>query len=249
MSCPSTRTVEKGTAAEVQARRAANLWAVGALPPPKVDGLFVPKRLELREPDSMTVTERKLWNINPTDHEWRKQFFHGLPDYLVRYFANRYIDIYKKAGVRAANEFLVKRMGGELQRRIRLVLKRYKKLPTLKKVANLSEDAAAQLRESDEAYAAGILPAIVENPQQEMNFDSIKPRPQKEKLLAELERDELKEMAFRLGKLSKDKILSVVDTFPTGTKYHLIAKATYDELAGFAMSLGIAPPLKKTPNC
>ncbi|MDD1792543.1 replication endonuclease [Enterovibrio sp. ZSDZ42] len=245
MSRFPTQVAQEGTAAALVAKEAARAWAAGELQPRKVDGLFVPQAPELREPEGMSIIERKLWEVNPADHEWRKQFFADLPDYLVRYFANRYIAVFNKKGLKAANEFLVKRMGGELQRRIHLVMNRYRKLPTVTRVTKLAGEYADNLKEADRAKAEG---KVFIGPHQErlpLDLDAIKPRPKKEKLLAELERDELKEMAFQLANVTKEKMLVLVDSLPSGTPYAEVTETVYQSLAQFVCEQGILPPLNK----
>ncbi len=41
-------------------------------------------------PANATITERRLWAVNPQDYEWRSQFLHEIPDWLAGYFGNRY---------------------------------------------------------------------------------------------------------------------------------------------------------------
>ncbi len=68
---------------------------------------YVPKAFE---PENLSVTERKLFEVNPRDHEWRQQFFTDLPEYLTKYFAKRYIDLFKKDGSKIANTYLREKM-------------------------------------------------------------------------------------------------------------------------------------------
>ena len=32
-------------------------------------------------PADMSLSERRLWNVNPDDHSWRRQYLHDMPDY------------------------------------------------------------------------------------------------------------------------------------------------------------------------
>lgn len=41
-------------------------------------------------PADVTITERRLWAINPQDHKWRAQYLHEIPDWLAGYFGRRY---------------------------------------------------------------------------------------------------------------------------------------------------------------
>ncbi|WP_325891089.1 replication endonuclease [Grimontia sp. NTOU-MAR1] len=249
MTRPATPLAIPGTAAAYEAEKLAQLWATGALPAQQVSGLALPPEKHAIEPEAMSVTERKLYEVNPDDHDWRKPYFADLPDYLVRYFANKYISIFNSKGRRAANEFVVKRMGGELQRRIRLVMNRYRKLPTLKKVAVLAGEYADKLNEADR-HSAQV--KLFTGPQQErlpFDFDTAKPKPQREKLLCELDREEIKEMAFQMAYVCQEKMLAEVDALPSGTQHKEVAKQAYEVLAKFVESLGIKPQLtKKRPT-
>ncbi|WP_281223088.1 replication endonuclease [Photobacterium sanguinicancri] len=153
-----------------------------------------------REPEGMSVVERNLYDINPDDHAWRKQYFAELPEYLVRYFATRYINIFKKKGKgggrAAANIFLRERMSPASDR-VRMVLTKYKKLPTTQKVALLSEEHD-DTEQSDFAH-----PHHSKKEQMRFDFDKAEKnrKPVKSRILAELEQDELKEMAFKLSSI------------------------------------------------
>ncbi|MEZ8372789.1 replication endonuclease [Vibrio cyclitrophicus] len=153
-----------------------------------------------REPEGMSVVERNLYDINPDDHAWRKQYFAELPEYLVRYFATRYINIFKKKGKgggrAAANIFLRERMSPASDR-VRMVLTKYKKLPTTQKVALLSEEHD-DTEQSDFAH-----PHHSKADQIRFDFDKAEKnrKPVKSRILAELEQDELKEMAFKLSSI------------------------------------------------
>ncbi|QUM85312.1 hypothetical protein [Moritella sp. 28] len=52
------------------------------------------------------------------DHEWRKQFFGDMPHYLSRYFAERYNKIFKQKGRSAANLYLLKTVGKDINPRL-----------------------------------------------------------------------------------------------------------------------------------
>ncbi len=186
----------------------------------------------------MSVTERKLYDINPDDHEWRKQFFSGLPDYLARYFAKRYITIYQdkgeKGGRHNANTFLRERMGGELQRRIRMVMEQYKKLPTWNKVALLSDNA--EQSDFDEEPPCG---------QYSLNLETVKPKRANNKILAELERDELKEMAFIISNTIKTKVNELSEAVDESLPYVITITSAYMEVAALTSQFGVQPPIQK----
>lgn len=63
-------------------------------------------------PDGISVVERDLWHLDSEDHAWRSQFFSEIPDYLARYFGERYAKIYrdvKKAAAAAPMHFCAPR--------------------------------------------------------------------------------------------------------------------------------------------
>lgn len=249
MTRPATPYAQPGTAAAREAEKLAQLWAAGALPASEVSGLALPAEKQTREPEGMSVTERKLWDINPDDHDWRKPYFAALPDYLLRYFANKYISIFNSKGRKAANEFVTTRMGGELQRRIRLVMNRYRKLPTLKKVAMLAGEYADKLKEADKHAAQGKMFTGPHQQRLPFEFEDVKPRPQREKLLCELDREEIKEMAFQLANVCMEKMLAVVDGLPQGTKRCHVTEQAYTAVARFVETQGIQPPItRKNPT-
>ena len=47
-------------------------------------------------PSDATITERRLWAVNPQDYEWRSQYLHEIPDWLAGYFGNHAhaVDVY-----------------------------------------------------------------------------------------------------------------------------------------------------------
>ncbi|WP_434357371.1 replication endonuclease [Parasalinivibrio latis] len=186
-----------------------------------------------RTPDDMTISERKLWDINPDDHNFRRQFFAGMPDYLTKYFADRYATIFTKEGRQEANTYLRKTMGGELQRRIRMVTEKYKNLPTVSKVALLSDDT----EQSDASHPkeAGKLLAMMER---------AKPN-RREKILAEMCQDEIKDMAFRIAGLFEEHLRIQIENAPEQNTAEENAIAIYDELAHLCCNFGIAPPVIK----
>ena len=38
-------------------------------------------------PTDATITERRLWSVNPQDYEWRSQYLHEIPNWLAGYLA------------------------------------------------------------------------------------------------------------------------------------------------------------------
>lgn len=78
-------------------------------------------------PSDATITERRLWAVNPQDYEWRSQYLHEIPDWLAGYFGNRYEKLLSgRDGRRRANTFLRKTIGGNVLPRLRKVAARYK---------------------------------------------------------------------------------------------------------------------------
>lgn len=77
-------------------------------------------------PPNATITERRLWAVNPQDYEWRSQFLHEIPDWLAGYFGNRYEKLFTgRDGRRRANTFLRKTIGENVLPRLRKVAARY----------------------------------------------------------------------------------------------------------------------------
>jgi hypothetical protein len=79
-------------------------------------------------PKDVTLTERKLWTVNPTDHDFRKQYIHEIPDWLAGYFGQRYEKLFNtpRGGRRRANTFLRQTIGQNVLPRLRNVMARYK---------------------------------------------------------------------------------------------------------------------------
>lgn len=77
-------------------------------------------------PADATITERRLWAVNPHDYDFRSQFLHEIPDWLAGYFGNRYEKIFNgKDGRRRANAFLRRTIGQNVLPRLRKVTARY----------------------------------------------------------------------------------------------------------------------------
>ncbi|EJG1733801.1 replication endonuclease [Vibrio parahaemolyticus] len=196
-----------------------------------------------REPEGMSVIERNLYDINPDDHAWRKQYFAELPEYLVKYFATRYINIFKKKGKgggrAAANIFLRERMSPASDR-VRMVLAKYKKLPTTQKVALLSEQHD-DTEQSDFAQQAN-------SKAEQIRFDFDKAeknrKPVKSRILAELELDELKEMAFKLSSIIISYQARLTSTIECDTEEgeSMAALMVYRQCADLIEDFGIKAP-------
>ncbi|AOM39145.1 replication endonuclease [Xenorhabdus hominickii] len=76
-------------------------------------------------PQSVSMAERLLWEVNAEDHQWRHQYIGQMPDFLAKYFSRRYVDILNCSGRRDANTFLRKTVGQNVLPRLRLVKTRY----------------------------------------------------------------------------------------------------------------------------
>jgi len=77
-------------------------------------------------PSDATITERRLWAVNPQDYDFRSQYLHEIPDWLAGYFGNRYEKLLAgRGGRRRANTFLRKTLGGNVLPRLRKVAARY----------------------------------------------------------------------------------------------------------------------------
>ncbi|GDX05745.1 replication endonuclease [Buttiauxella sp. A111] len=79
-------------------------------------------------PKDVTLTERKLWTVNPADHDFRKEYIHEIPDWLAGYFGQRYEKLFNapRGGRRRANTFLRQTIGQNVLPRLRNVMARYK---------------------------------------------------------------------------------------------------------------------------
>ncbi|OXX29106.1 replication endonuclease [Vibrio sp. V08_P9A1T1] len=190
-----------------------------------------------KEPENLSVIERKLYEANKQDFEWYRSYFADLPDYLTKYFVNRYLAIFKKEGNREANTFLREKME-PARARVRLVLAQYSQLPTTHKITLLSEEN--DLEQSD-----------FQQPQPKQigfDFDRIEQnaKPIKERIIAELERDELKDMAFKLSCIINKKKSVIMEQHQqeTGEEVDAALIIVYELLAQFVRSLGIKPARK-----
>ncbi|EJT6938622.1 replication endonuclease [Cronobacter sakazakii] len=78
-------------------------------------------------PRDVTLTERKLWQVNPADHDFRAQYLHEMPDWLAGYFGRRYEKLFNAAsdGRRHANTFLRQTIGESVLPRLRKVAAQY----------------------------------------------------------------------------------------------------------------------------
>ncbi|HHG3566000.1 TPA: replication endonuclease [Vibrio parahaemolyticus] len=204
------------------------------------------------EPDNQNFIERDLYQLNPADHEWRTQqkYFSDLPIYLMKYFANRYKQVFKSKGRSEANTFLREKMEPAVAR-AKIVLAKYKNLPTTQKVYLLSEDDN-DIEQSDFGYSRS---------QQTFDFEQAekKRKPPTNKILAELEQDEIKQIAFKLSQIVSKRYqmlaaraiqeataeLEALNIHASQSKIETIAVVnTYHKLAKFVEELGVKAPRK-----
>ena len=116
-------------------------------------------------PADMSLSERRLWNANPEDHNWRSQYLHDMPDYLAGYFGDRYQKLLAgNEGRRRANAFLRKTIGQNVLPRLQLVKNRYSlpataahELPFIKQLEKLATLDRQSIR--DLAYKVGVFMA------------------------------------------------------------------------------------------
>ncbi|PMJ92878.1 replication protein [Vibrio sp. 10N.261.55.A7] len=203
-----------------------------------------------QEPENLNFLERDLYDANAINHEWRKQYFANLPTYLGKYFSKRYIDIGEKQGYAKANRYLSQRMQPAVER-VRKVLTKYKHLPTSQKVALLSKE-----HESDDDGFHPVFfkeegnPEDFKRKQLKFDFDQVdKDRtPVANRLLAELEQDEIKEMASRIAEIVNQYWMNVVaPKYPATTEDETDESMvlTYEEIANFVtVTFGMNAPRK-----
>lgn len=191
------------------------------------------------EPDEQNFIERDLYQLNPDDHAWRtsKKFFSDLPIYITKYFAKRYKAIFSKKGKTAANTYLREKMEPAMER-ARLVLAQYKAIPTTQKVYLLSG-------EYDDTEQSNFM----SKEQMRFDFDQIEKnrKPPVNRLLAELEPSEVKDMAFKISQITKAKFPLIAARVANRDldEDEIPEVIGYEELAEFVCHFGIAPPRKK----
>ncbi|WP_145538994.1 replication endonuclease [Yersinia kristensenii] len=78
-----------------------------------------------RRPQDISITEDELFVQNPTDHQWRSQYLGGMPQFLARYFGDRYSNLYQSKGRRHANTFLRTTVGENVLPRLQMVNRQY----------------------------------------------------------------------------------------------------------------------------
>ncbi|MCG7499352.1 replication endonuclease [Vibrio sp. Of7-15] len=196
---------------------------------------------DIIEPDGLSVLERKLFDANPDDFTWTKAKIDVLPEYLTKYFVTRYISAFEKKGRYVANTFLREQAGPAIER-ARLVLRKYKKLPTTQKVVSLSEEHC-DTEQSDFTHQAQTNSKV-----NQICFDFDKAeenaKPVKNRTLAELEQDELKEMAFKLSSIiiSYQAMLTSTIECDTEEGKSMAALMVYRQCVELIENFGIKAP-------
>ncbi|TOY94188.1 replication endonuclease [Vibrio fluvialis] len=226
-------------------------------------GCFGDRRFnEVIQPESLSVLERKLFEANPDDFAWAQSRIQDLPDYLTKYFVTRYISVFEKLGRKEANIYLRERMAPATER-AQKVLEKYSKLPTTQKVAMFSKE----FESGDNAFASVYftehsLPEDYQRPQLSFDFDQAEKhtKPENNRSVAELEPDELRDMAFKLSQIASARHqrfaasaikevkadLAKREVKASESKIGEIAVVnTYHKLAAFVNEFGIKAPRKR----
>lgn len=235
-------------------------------PRPQVDteACFNSRRYtELVEPENLTPTTRKFFNGDPASFDWLMQQTKELPDYLIRYFANRYEQLSQKKGAREANLFILKKMKPAAQRTLK-VLEQYKNLPTNHKVASINARLdALNDEEKDSGNPSDFTAANVVTPKSEqytLELEAIERRakkenPVKKRILAEMEIDELKDMAFTLSSRVNQHFIDIsgrseleadCEITPEIQEHYetIVIIMAYEDVANLVKQFGIKPPRK-----
>lgn len=230
-----------------EAEKLARLWAEGKLPQTTVepDSAFIGRRYnETITPDEMSVHECKLFNANPLDYDWYVKHFKDLPSYLTRYFVSRYIAIFEKKGRHAANTFLREKMS-PANARVRMVMSKYLKLPDTTKITLLKEQ---------DVIEQSVL-AAPSSQQLTLNLDQTETGsgPSKHRILAELEVDELKDMACILANavIRQQAESSTCTKYETEDAEYIALLMICKESIALIHKFGLVPPValdKVTPE-
>lgn len=231
------------------------------IPKPQIDteACFTARRYtDVVEPEKLTPTTRKFFNGNSASFDWVAKQTQDLPEYLIRYFATRYEDLCKKKGAREANLFILKKMKPAAKRSLK-VLEQYKNLPNSQKVASINARLnALHDEEKDSDNPSHFVPPKVE--QFAFDFEAIEKRVKKEKpikkrILAEMEIDELKDMAFTLSNSINQYFISLsgnneleadCEVTPEMVERYetIVIILAYEDVANLVKQFGIKPPRK-----
>lgn len=129
-------------------------------------------------PQDISMAERDLWHLDSADHEWRHSLLKDIPNYLARYFVERYTKIYNSSepheARRRANTFLRTTVGENILPRLRLVADQYRQCspqiaeatfpfyPQLKDLPTLNRDELRKLSADAADYIAQAFMAFTE---------------------------------------------------------------------------------------
>ncbi|MGF1710115.1 replication endonuclease [Vibrio kagoshimensis] len=215
-------------------------WVGGEQPitPIANDLVLSPRQITKREPENLSVVERKLYEVNPADREWLAEYFAPLPHYLTKYFANRYVSIFNKQGRFPANTFIREKMV-PAHKRVLLVLEQYKQLPTTSKVALLSDavDEESSTQQNNFEHA---------NQQASFDFEQVEKnrKPIRSKIIAELVEDELREMAFKIVSIliRYQTVLTQTIECETANGENIAALMVYKQCVSLVRSFGVKTP-------
>ncbi|EPX7410431.1 replication endonuclease [Cronobacter dublinensis] len=154
-------------------------------------------------PRDVTLTERKLWQINPADHDFRAQYLHEIPDWLAGYFGHRYEALFNdRDGRRRANTFLRQTIGQNVLPRLRKVSERYRMradesdLPFGKALARLPSLDRREVKELSAKVASWMAQSFYEF------TDTLKGKPKDEKEMCQRTADayiRLSDLAMLIG--------------------------------------------------
>ncbi|PJC85320.1 replication protein [Vibrio sp. HA2012] len=226
-----------------------------------VEGVCYAHQHDILEPEDLTVQQRRLFEANPDDFEWAKDKIKRLPEYLTKYFVTRYISVFEKEGRREANIFLREKADPAMERAL-TVLRKYKQLPTTQKVALLSKEYEEENPFMDVFFTEHGLPEDLPTKQMSFNFEAAERnrKPVKNRTLAELEPDELRDMAFSVSKIMNARYQFISSQAVGKVKAELKRQGVktseskigtiavingYKELAEFVEQLGIKAPRQR----
>ncbi len=209
------------------------------------------------EPDELTVQQRRIFEANPADFAWVQQQFKALPDYLIKYFVDRYLTEFSNNGRKAANIYLRTKIKPATERAER-VLGQYRNIPNDKKVDLLFSDYNDAENPFDDIFFTEYgVPEDFPHQQTQFDFELAEKnnKPVKSRLLVELESDEVRGMAFKLANIMTAKSLHIGSRFAKLDFEELNKQRPEDDpfipevegyelLATFANQFGIKPPRK-----
>ena len=185
-----------------------------------------------QQPEYMSISERKCFDVNPADIDFIKEYFNDLPDYLVGYFANKYVELFNAEGRQSANTFIRIRMGGTLRERVTAVLRKYSHLPTVNKVARVYEN------KNDVTYDEG--PG-----QMTFDFEHTYKAIAKDKLLPSLSDEELKDMAFTISTIIMQFYKEQAAEYKNEDELDAAIPTVYQRVACMCNQFGLQAPKQK----